>query len=50
MVLGLNETMDQLAMANSVSWSGHMLRMEHEHLSWRLKVKGGRKWPGVSIF
>ena len=25
-ILGLNETVDQLAMANSVRWDGHMLR------------------------
>ena len=28
LVLGLNETMDQLAMANSVSWYAHVLRRE----------------------
>ena len=27
-ILGLNETIDQLAMANSVRWYGHVLRRE----------------------
>ena len=27
-MLGLNETMDQLAMANGVHWYGHVLRRE----------------------
>ena len=27
-MLGLNETIDQLAMANSVRWYGHVLRRE----------------------
>ena len=27
-ILGLGEAMDQLAMANSVRWYGHMLRRE----------------------
>ena len=27
-VLGLNETIDQLVMANSVCWYGHVLRRE----------------------
>ena len=30
-MLGLNETIDQLAMANSVHWHGHVLRREHGH-------------------
>ena len=28
-MLGLNESMDQLAMANSVNWYGHVLKREH---------------------
>ena len=28
LMLGLNETMDQLSMANSVHWYGHVLRRE----------------------
>ena len=31
-ILGLNETMDQLAMANSVRWYGHVLRREDGHV------------------
>ena len=31
-MLGLNETMDQLAMANSVRWYGHVLRREDGHV------------------
>ena len=31
-MLGLNETMYQLAMANSVHWYGHMLRREDGHI------------------
>ena len=30
-MLGLKETMDQLAMANSVHWYGHGLRREDGH-------------------
>ena len=43
----LNETKDQLAMANSVCWYGHVLRREDGYilrraLNFRLKVKGRR--------
>ena len=31
-MLSLNETMDQLAMANSVRWHGHVLRVEGGHV------------------
>ena len=31
-MLGLNETVDQLAMANSVRWYGHVLRREDVHV------------------
>ena len=31
-MLGLNETIDQLAMANSVHWHGHVLRREDGHV------------------
>ena len=31
-MLGLNETIDQLAMANSVRWYGHVLRREDCHV------------------
>ena len=43
---GLNETMDQLAMANSVRWYGHVLRREDGHVSRRsldFEVDGQRK-------
>ena len=33
-MLGLIETIDQLAMANSVRWYGHVLRREDGHV-WR---------------
>ena len=32
-MLGLNETIDQLAMTNSVRWYGHVLRREDGHVS-----------------
>ena len=32
LMLGLNETIDQLAMANSVRWDGHVLRREDGHV------------------
>ena len=31
-MLGLNEAMDQLVMASSVCWYGHMLRREDGHV------------------
>ena len=31
-MLGLNEAMDQLAMANCVHWYGHVLRREDGHV------------------
>ena len=31
-MLGLNETMDHLAMANSVRWHGHMSMREDGHV------------------
>ena len=37
-MLGLSETIDQLAMANSVRWYGHVLMREDGHVL-RLKVK-----------
>ena len=43
---GLNETMDQLAMANSVHWYGHVLRREDGHVLRRaldFEVEGQRK-------
>ena len=29
---GLNETMDELVMANSLRWYGHMLRGDYGHV------------------
>ena len=53
-LLGLNETMDQLAMANSVHWYGHVLRREDGHFlrravdfeveGQRMKGRPKRKW------
>ena len=45
-MLGLNETIDQLAMANSVHWNGHVWRREDGHLLRRaldLEDEGQRK-------
>ena len=39
-MLGLKETMDKLAMANSVRWYGHVLRREDGHvLIWALDLE-----------
>ena len=46
MMLGLNETIDQLAMANSVRWYDHVLRREDGHVLKRasyFEVEGQRK-------
>ena len=46
LMLGLNETMDQLAMANSVRWYGHVLSREDGRVLRRafyLYVEGQRK-------
>ena len=45
-MLGLNETIDQLAMINSVRWYGHVSRREDGHVLRRafdLEVDGQRK-------
>ena len=45
-MLGLNETIDQLAMANSVHWYGNVLRRQDYHVLSReldLEVEGQRK-------
>ena len=45
-MLGLNKTIDQLAMANSVHWYGHVLRREDGHVLRRaldFEVEGQRK-------
>ena len=47
-MLGMNETIDQFVMANSVCRYGNVLRREDGHLrAWCLKVKG-RKHEGWS--
>ena len=46
LMLCLNEIIDQLAIANSVCWYGHMLRREDGHVLRRtldLEVEGERK-------
>ena len=46
LMLGLNETIDQLAMENSFRWYGHVLRREHGHVLGRaldFEVEGQRK-------
>ena len=45
-MLGLNETIDQLAMANIVCWYGQVLRKEDGHVLRRaldFEVEGQRK-------
>ena len=45
-ILDLNETIDRLAMKNSVCWYGHMLRREDDHVLRRVldfEVEGQRK-------
>ena len=45
-LLGLKETMDQLAMANRVHWYGHVLRREDGHVLRRaldFEIEGQRK-------
>ena len=34
LMIGMNKTVDQLAMANSARWYGHVLRMENGHALW----------------
>ena len=44
--MGLNETIDQLTMANSVHWNGYVLRMEDGHtmrMALDYEVEGQRK-------
>ena len=46
LMFGLNETIDHLAMANSVHWDGHVLRREDGHVIRRaldFEVEGQRK-------
>ena len=46
LLLGLNETIDQLAMANSVRWNGHVLKREDGHVfrcALDFEVDGQRK-------
>ena len=54
-MLGLNETIDQLAMANRVRWYGHVMRREDGHVLRRAldfqaegqRRKGKLKWTWV---
>ena len=46
LMLGLNETIDQMSMANSVCWCGHVLRRDDGQVLRRaldLEVEGQRK-------
>ena len=46
LMLGMNETIDQMSMANSVCWCGHVLRRDDGHVLRRaldLEVEGQRK-------
>ena len=47
-MLGLNEIIDQLAMANSVHWYGHVLRRQDGHVLRRALdfVFGGQRKKG----
>ena len=55
-MLALKETIDQLAMADSVRWYGHVLRRENSHVlrrvldfeveSQRKKLRPNRMWKG----
>ena len=40
LMLGLNETIDQLAMANSGGWYDHVLRRGDGHVLRRVEVEG----------
>ena len=45
-ILGLKETIDQLVMANSVHWYGHVLRRDDGHVLRRalnFELEGQRK-------
>ena len=45
-MLGLNETIDKLTMANSVCWYGHVLKIENGHVLRKaldFEVEGKRK-------
>ena len=51
MTLGLNETIDQLAMAVSVCWYGHVIRREDDHVlgrSLHFEVDGRQRGHGRS--
>ena len=45
LMLGLNETIDQISMANSVCWCGHVLCRDDGHVlrALDLEVEGQRK-------
>ena len=54
LLLGLNETTDQLAMASGVRWYGHVLRREDDHVLRRaldFEVEGqGKKGRPMSTW
>ena len=41
LMMGLNETIDQFALANSVCWHGHVTRREDGHVMRRVMVMKG---------
>ena len=43
-MLGLNETIDHLAMENSVSWNDQVLRREDGHGLMPLDFEGEHQW------
>ena len=50
LLMGFNETIEQLAMANCVHWHGHVLRREHGHILRRaldFEVEGQKKKRGL---
>ena len=54
LLLGLHETMDQLAMANSVRWYGHVLKREDGYgkqcsLVWSCVEERGWLWLTVFV-
>ena len=49
LMMGLNETIDQLTMTNSVHWYGHVLKREDGHVLRRgldFEIDGQRKKSG----
>ena len=46
LILGLNESVDQLTMANNQHWYGHVLRKEDSHVlrTLDIEVEDPKKW------